>query len=420
MDINVRIEEMTEGIKSLASELRDKQNLGLDRIQAIQGEITARDAQLEELYAEKRAKDVDTQLASLEERFKAFNSTGDPSAKAAAILAGAGSPSTTKAMHGYSIDDGTWLRAIVDATKGHTSAHEFIKAVLGTSDATGQALVPNNFVAELQRLSTQENIYRGLMTVVPNVAGAGVDIPYTLTAIQSALLQGAYGSNKDIRDFSFGQATATLYTIAQIVDLGNQLIRQSAGAAEQEARIRLGEAIGRAESNFVINGTGSSQPLGILPAIMAFGDVAATKYTLSSETRAAALGNGLSKAETNFARPDGIVMHPTDFWEMTTETLGTSGSGGWAMDPTGGALAPRVTVWGVPVYRDTNLTVGTALIGEWSRCRIYTGQGYTIDVSSEAGSRFDQNVTGFRAEEEFAFNAEPYVRTLKFVKVLGL
>ena len=30
------------------------------------------------------------------------------------------------------------------------------------------------------------------------------------------------------------------------------------------------------------------------------------------------------------------------------------------------------------------------------------------------------HVTGFRAEEEFGFNAEPYVRTDKFVKILGL
>jgi hypothetical protein len=45
------------------------------------------------------------------------------------------------------------------------------------------------------------------------------------------------------------------------------------------------------------------------------------------------------------------------------------------------------------------------------------GRG-TIDVSSAAGSRFDQNVPGSRAEEEFGFNAD--VRTGKFVKILGL
>jgi hypothetical protein len=41
-------------------------------------------------------------------------------------------------------------------------------------------------------------------------------------------------------------------------------------------------------------------------------------------------------------------------------------------------------------------------------------------VSSEAGNRFDQNTTGFRGEEEMGYNAEPDVRTGKFVKILGL
>jgi hypothetical protein len=56
----------------------------------------------------------------------------------------------------------------------------------------------------------------------------------------------------------------------------------------------------------------------------------------------------------------------------------------------------------------------------WSDCDIYIGSEFRIDVSSEACSRFDQNVTGFRAEEEFGFNATPYVATGEFVKILGL
>ena len=51
---------------------------------------------------------------------------------------------------------------------------------------------------------------------------------------------------------------------------------------------------------------------------------------------------------------------------------------------------------------------------------MFVGQEYRIDVSSEAGSRFDQNVTGFRAEEEFAFNAEPYVHTGRVQQVTGI
>ncbi len=77
----------------------------------------------------------------------------------------------------------------------------------------------------------------------------------------------------------------------------------------------------------------------------------------------------------------------------------------------------------MPIYRDPNwpsTKAGTALIVDRGSCEIFTGQEYRIDVSSEAGNRFDQNVTGFRAEEEFAFNAEPYVRTGRVQQVIGI
>lgn len=438
MSDTARLEELTAEVISLAGELKNKADMPKDRLDAIQAEITAKSAQIDALEADKAQRDLASKVADMEDRLKAF-STG--SAKAAAIMAGTG----TKASAIFDLDrPGFLTKAVMGARSGSPDAIAFLasyergaggkgfvfahdddairaaKGVLGTSDATGQSIVPNNAVAALETLNAQANIYRNLMNVVTGVRGAGVDIPYEVTAIGDALLQGAYGSNKDVRDFSFGQATATLYTIAQIADIGNQLLRQSEGAAERVAIRRLGLSIGQKEAQFIVNGTGSSQPNGILQALLSYGDIAKYKYALNSETRASALGNGLSKLEANIETATAIVMHPTDFWEMTTETLGSSGSGGWAMDPTGGATVPRVSVWGVPVYRDTTLTVGTALVGNFAACDIYLGSGYTIDVSSEGGNRFDQNVTGFRAEEEFAFNAEPYVRTNKFVKVTGL
>ena len=61
------------------------------------------------------------------------------------------------------------------------------------------------------------------------------------------------------------------------------------------------------------------------------------------------------------------------------------------------------------------------LAGAWADCDIYIGSEFRIDVLVGGGRPgFDQNITGFRAEEEFGFNAEPYVRTGKFVKILGL
>lgn len=409
---------------ALAGEIKNKKDMPADRLTAIETEITAKSAQIDELLAAKKVDDLSGKVEEALDRLKAF-APPSTTAKAAAIMAGAGATEgAVKAFGRYS--ETNWLSALVNARNGDPDAQAF-KAILGTSSATGTAIIPNNFVDALVPQIAAGNIYRELFNVVTGVTGAGVDIPYEITAITAAILQGAYGSNKDIRDFSFARATATLYQIAQIADVGNQLLQQSNGAAETSVRRRLAKSLAIAESQYITNGSGSSQPLGFFQAFLAYGDPAGFKTALSSESRAAAIGRGISALEARGILADGlcIVMHPTDYWELATETLGTSGSGGWVLDPAGGAAGspPVTSLWAVPVRRDPwwpTAQIGTALIIERSDVDIYLGQEYRIDVSSEAGNRFDQNITGFRAEELFGFNAEPYVRTGRVQKVTGI
>lgn len=424
MDITSKMEALTASIRELAGELQNKAEVPADRVEQIEAEITAKSAALDELQAQKRENDVKARLEELDARMKAF-ARDNAKTKTAAVLAGIDGAPAMKAVGRY--NETNFLSALVNRRVGDTDAQEFVKAVLGTSVATGQAVVPNNFVSSLVEALSLSNPYRQWFNVVPGVTGAGVDIPYEVTAVTAALLQGAYGSNKDVRDFSFNRATATLYTIAQIADIGNQLLRQSNGAAEAAARRRLAASVGMLEAQYITNGSGSSQPLGIFPAFLAYGDPAAFKTTLSSEPRVAALGRGIAALEARGASRSNLimVMNTTDYWETAVEGLGTSYAGGWALDPSGGAAAspPLTSAWGVPLYSDPNWpagSAGTALIIDRSEIEIYTGQEYRIDVSSEAGNRFDQNVTGFRAEEEFGFNAEPYVRTGKIQKVIGV
>ena len=423
---DTRVATIKTTLVELASELHEKSDLPLDRVTAIEAEISAKSAELDDIVEEARHEEVDAKLRDLDAKMASWTRQS-AQGKASAILAGAqmGQSQPVKSVGRY--NETNFLSALVDIRRGDQDAQEFVKAVLGTSSATGTAIIPNNFVTGLVDQIAVSNIYRGVFNVVNGVTGAGVDIPYEVTAITAALLQGAYGSNKDIRDFSFGRATATLYTIAQIADIGNQLLRQSNGAAEAAARRRLGKSIGILESTFITNGSGSSQPLGFFPAFLAYGDPAAFKTALSSEPRLAAIGRGIAALETRGIPRDNlvIVMSPTDFWETAVEGLGTSYAGGWAVDPAGGAAAnpPITSAWGVPLKSDPNwpaANVGTALIIETSDVEMYTGQEYRIDVSSEAGTRFDQNITGFRAEEEFGFNAEPYVRTGRVQKVTGI
>ena len=427
MDLNQQVEALTKSLLDLGSELKDKADIPADRIDAIEAEITVKSAQLDDLIAKKREQEVDRKLSELDERLKAFNTT-QAKTKAAAILAGVqdqASRSHVKAVGQYNEDN--FLKALVNRRLGDPDAIEFVKGVLGTSTATGTAVIPNNFVASLVEALSLSNPYRNVFQVVSGVVGAAVDIPYSITAITAALLQGAYGSNKDIRDFSFARATATLYTISQIADIGNQLLRQSNGAAEKSARTRLAASIGMDEAVYITNGSGSSQPLGFFPALAAFGDPAGFKTTLSTEPRLATMARGIAALESRGANRGNMVfaMSTTDYWETASEGLGSSYAGGWAVDPATGAsrFGPITDAWGVRLLSDPNwpsAKVGTGLLIDTTEVTIFTGQEYRIDVSSEAGSRFDQNITGFRAEEEFAFNAEPYVRTGRVQQIIGI
>jgi HK97 family phage major capsid protein len=425
-ELDRKVEALTTSIHALATELREKE-VPQDRITSIEAEIEVKSSQIDDLLAEKRNKEVDTKLAELDERLKSFNQA-QARTKAAAILAGVSDQTRAAAIKAVGqYTETSFLKALVNRRSGDQDAQEFVKSVLGTSDATGQAVVPNNFVAGLVDQLALNNPYRELFDVVTGVRGAAVDIPYSITGITAALLQGAYGSNKDIRDFSFNQATATLYTIAQIADVGNQLLRQSEGAAEKSVRNRLGKSIGMLEATYITNGSGSSQPLGFFTALGQFGDPAGFKTTLSSEPRLAVLARGIAAMESRGVNRANLVFvcNPTDYWETASEGLGTAYAGGWAVDPAGGAAAnpPITSAWGVPLRADPNwptAKAGTGLLIDRSDVQIFTGQEYRIDVSSEAGSRFDQNITGFRGEEEFGFNAEPYVRTGKVQQIIGI
>jgi len=425
-ELDQKAELLTKEITDLASELRDKSDIPLDRIQAIESEIATKSAALDEIIAEKRTAQVEAKLKELDERVKAFTRTSAQS-KASAILAGVPTADSASVKSVGKYSEVNFLSALVNRRMGDTDAQEFVKAVLGTSTATGTAIVPNNFVADLTSALSLNNIYRGLFDVQSGVQGAGVDIPYTTTAVTAALLQGAYGSNKDIRDFGFARATATLYTIAQIADIGNQLLRQSNGGAEREARKRLAQSIAIREATYITNGSGSSQPLGFFPAFLAYGDVAAFKTTLSSEPRLTTIARGIAAMESRGVMRDNLVfiVDPVTYWEIASEGLGSSYAGGWAVDPAGGAAAnpPITSAWGVPLKSDPNwpaASVGTGLLIDRTEPTIFLGSEMRIDVSSEAGNRFDQNITGFRCELEFAFNAEPVVRTGRAQKVIGL
>lgn len=294
------------------------------------------------------------------------------------------------------------------------------KATLGDSDAAGGYLVPNNVVADVNLQASPLRSVVDMFTVVTDVRGSAVDIPFQSAAGSRAVI-AAPGATKENSNFAVNNYTATLYTLARIFDVSNQLLRQSQGAAERLVRTDLAQAFGLGEDYYALQGTGSSQPYGLLTALGTSGTY------VTSHTAAATLAGSVFTAIANAAGdladrgaiPDGVVMNSGDFW--TTAAQGSDNAGFFMGNPMQtnvvGAGQDVAGPFGLRWRHSPNMPTDSLVVGEFRRAFFFRGQAYRVDVSSEAGDRWDKNLTGFRGEEEIAFDARPAVYTGRFQRI---
>jgi HK97 family phage major capsid protein len=302
------------------------------------------------------------------------------------------------------------------------------KATVGDTNAAGGYLVPRNVVADINLQAAPGRSVVDLFTVVDGLRGSAVDIPWEQVLDSRAVIAAA-GATKENSNFIVNQYTATLYTLARIFDVGNQLLRQSEGAAERLVRSKLARAFALGEDFYAIQGSGSSQPYGLLTALGTTGTYVTTFSSPSTSTIAGNFATDLAAMSGAVAQrgaiPDGAVMNSGDYW-----TLIASGAdaAGFYVSPTGGAYgfnaqaAGTTTAgpWGLRLRHTPNMPSDSAVVGEFSAATFYRGQGYRVDVSDQAGTRWDTNLTGFRGEEEIAFDARPFVYTGYFQRTTNI
>jgi hypothetical protein len=108
------------------------------------------------------------------------------------------------------------------------------------------------------------------------------------------------------------------------------------------------------------------------------------------------------------------VLNSGDFYVIAAQ--GSDNAGFWR-DPFGTIANIGQDVAGPGGLRwrhSPNLPTDHLIVGEFATTQFYRGEGYRVDTTSEAGDRWDKNLTGFRGEEEIAFDARPAVFTGKF------
>ena len=302
------------------------------------------------------------------------------------------------------------------------------KATVGGTDAAGGFLVPNNVVADINLQAQPLRSVVDLFTVIDGVRGSAVDIPWEDSGDTRAVVALA-GATKENKDFIVGNYTATLYTLARIFDVGNQLLRQSEGAAERLVRSKLARAFALGEDFYAIQGTGTDEPYGLLTALGTAGTYVTT-HTPSASTVAGNWATAVAKLAGVVAQrgaiPDAVVMNSGDYW--TSLTAGDPAGPGFFVDAMGGGFNVNAAAagqtgagpWGLRLRHSPNMPTDSAVVGEFSAAVFFRGEGYRVDVSSEAGDRWDKNLTGFRGEEEIAFDARPSVYTGRFQRATNM
>lgn len=300
-----------------------------------------------------------------------------------------------------------------------------IKA-LGEGSGSAGFLVPPVYwqqgIAEFRLAAAK---VRQLCTVIPGIATNLVYMPRE-TGIASVGWT-AESATKVSTDQTFGQIAVNIFTLAGISKVSRQLLEDSSPAVDMIVRKDLGRLLGQAEDIAFLAGTGSGMPTGILNTSNVLGG------DLGSQSVADALAGAITAIQANyFGDPEAILIHPIHLNLLRTakDTVGRyifeptffaaaspanrafqdnpgGLGGGYSNMPSQGG--PQGTVWGLPVYADANLDTtageGNMIVGAFSECYVLERTGVTLDVSSEAGTSFEQNQTWFRGEERLGFTA---------------
>lgn len=427
-EIETKLGEHAARVKALGEEIATQ-------VESESAEAKARLAEV--LTEQKRITDAVGPLLADKERAEQAAAVRDTQSQLEALMASTRTASKAGAIgSGRSTDPtyqaGSFLNSIVAMKSGDPdqfhaakanlealSTYEgaWGKATLGTTDATGGWVIPNALVDELIKPAAYQNPYANLVTNVNGVTAAAVDIPFRSASPARALI-APFGSTKENVDLAYNGYSATIYTLARVHDIGNQFLRQSQGAAEQDVLQELATAFALGERYYIISGGGTTEPYGLATAIANSPATFTSSFTASTTTQAGSILFAIATAAgalANRERGDGLtaVVNSATLWTMVAQ--GTDNAGFFYAGTGGAPSLPNVangtpvTPFGIPIIGDSQLSADDLIVGQFKALKVYHGQNYRVDSSSVAGTRWDANVTGFRGEMELGLDARAAV-----------
>lgn len=316
----------------------------------------------------------------------------------------------TQKSIGKQLAESDALRDLLDNKAGVDSAGITLKsAIVGTqtiNDPLGAPYKPFIGQGAARRLTI-----RGLCPRLTTEAAA-VEFGYESTFTNNAALQ-VDGSPEQFQNVAFAESGITwanqyapCVSIGHLLPVSAQLF-DDAGQLEGFIRSRLLHGLALAEEDRLLNGTGGAGD------IQGFLDNATAYTTQSPEltNEIDIIAEMVEQLQVAGFSPEAIVMHPTDWKNLSIRKRSVSDDGYAAGDPL--AMGPP-RIWGVPVLVTQSIAAGTVLLGDFTAgCVLFDREQANIMVARHDGTNFQKNMLTIRAMERIAlvvYNAAAFVK----------
>lgn len=201
----------------------------------------------------------------------------------------------------------------------------------------------------------------------------------------------AEGASKAQIDFDLALASAQVRKVTAYVKISKEML-DDVDLIESEINQELTEVIMLKIDAQLLSGDGTGQNLtGILENATAW-SVTGFANTVPSANKSDVLKVAINQIMVNQFVPNYIVLHPSDVTSMELEK-GTDGH--YVLPPFRTADGTRIS--GVPVVANTGMTVGSFLVGDFTKSGVRFKEGLTFDVGYE-NDDFTKNFVTILAE----------------------
>ena len=132
----------------------------------------------------------------------------------------------------------------------------------------GAAIAPEEFVADLEREVAKSAVVYPRVTKIPVTGAGSLGLPYESADVSDAEWTSEVPESEISEDstWKFGKRSLAPTDLTKLIKISKKLLATSALPIDSMAKERIAEKFTAAYENTILNGTGSSQPLGIFVA----------------------------------------------------------------------------------------------------------------------------------------------------------